>query len=49
VPQVKVKWLNLPVDAATWEDYNVLRVRFPDALARGQASSSAGGNVTPTT
>ena len=49
VPQVKVKWLHLPVDVATWEDYNVLLVRFPDALARGQASSSAGGDVTHTT
>ena len=48
VPQVKVKWLHLPVDAATWEDYNVLRVRFPNALARGQASSSAGGDVRTT-
>ena len=47
VPQVKVKWTHLPEDAATWEDYNVLRALFPDALACGQASSSAGGDVRP--
>ena len=47
VPQVKVKWTHLPEDAATWEDYNVLKAHFPDALACGQASSSAGGDVRP--
>jgi len=44
VPQVKVKWTHLPEDAATWEDYNVLGAHFPDVLACGQASSSAGGD-----
>lgn len=47
VPQVKVKWANLPEEAATWEDFHVLRTRYPDASACGQASSSAGGDVTP--
>jgi len=49
VPQVKVKWMHLPMEKATWEDYNVLMTRFPGALACGQASSSAGGDVTATT
>ena len=49
VPQVKVKWMHLPMETATWEDYNVLMTRFPGALACGQASSSAGGDVTATT
>ena len=46
IPQVKVLWTGLPPSATTWEDYNVLRQRFPDAQAWGQASSSAGGSVT---
>jgi len=49
VPQVKVEWMHLPMETATWEDYNVLMTRFPGALACGQASSSAGGDVTATT
>jgi hypothetical protein len=48
VPQVKVKWTNLPEAAATWEDMYVLRQRFSGALAWGQANSLAGGGVTPT-
>ncbi|XP_066358877.1 uncharacterized protein [Miscanthus floridulus] len=47
-PQVQIKWSRLSEMATTWEDYNVLRQRFPDAPAWGQASSSAGGAVTPT-
>lgn len=47
IPQVFVKWSGLPSTSATWEDYNVLRVRFPDAPAWGQAGSSAEGVVTP--
>ena len=30
-PQVLIQWSNLPEDCATWEDYYVLRQRFPDA------------------
>ncbi|KAJ1276651.1 hypothetical protein BS78_05G230700, partial [Paspalum vaginatum] len=29
VPQVLVKWTNLPADAATWEDYYVVKKQFP--------------------
>jgi hypothetical protein len=46
VPQVHVKWTSLPEDCATWEDYYVVKQRFPAALAWGQASSAAGGGVT---
>lgn len=47
IPQVLIKWTKLPAVAATWEDYNVLRVRYPDAPSWGQAEASAGGDVTP--
>ena len=46
IPQVKVLWTGLQSSTAMWEDYNVLRQRFPDAPAWGQASSLAGGSVT---
>ena len=46
ITQVLIKWTNLPEDATTWEDANVLRERFPDALAWGQASSPGEGVVT---
>jgi hypothetical protein len=39
IPQVKIKWTKLPEAAATWEDYNVLKTRFPNSLAWGQASA----------
>ena len=42
VPQVLIKWTTLPEGSATWEDYNILKQRFPDAPAWGQAASSAG-------
>jgi hypothetical protein len=43
IPQVKVKWVNIPEASATWEDYYVVKQRFPDAEAWGQASSEGGG------
>lgn len=46
VPQALIKWAGLPADTATWEDWEVLNVRFPAVLAWGQASSSPGGIVT---
>lgn len=47
IPQVLVKWTGLPTTSATWEDYHVLRQRFPKAPAWGQAASLAGGAITP--
>lgn len=47
VTQLLVSWTGLPSTSTTWEDYNVLKTRFPDAPAWEQAASSAGGAVTP--
>ena len=47
IPQVLVKWANIPQASATWEDLYVVMRRFPTCLAWGQASSAAGGDVTP--
>jgi hypothetical protein len=33
IPQVKIKWFHLPTTTATWEDYNVLKAKFPSAPA----------------
>ena len=46
IPQVKVTWTGLPSSATTWEDYNVIKKRFPDAPAWGQAAAQ-GGDVVP--
>jgi hypothetical protein len=45
ITQVLIKWSGLPVGATTWEDYNMIRARFPDALSWGQASILGGANV----
>jgi hypothetical protein len=45
VPQVLIRWSGVPVESATWEDYYVLKKRFPDAIAWGQADSEARGIV----
>jgi hypothetical protein len=47
ITQVLVKWTQLPAEMSIWEDYQVLKTQFPDALAWGHAASSAGGIVTP--
>jgi hypothetical protein len=48
VSQVLIRWSNIPHESATWEDYYVLRQKFPDARAWGQAGSVEGANVTTT-
>lgn len=48
IPQCLIKWTGIPAASATWEDYNVVKARFPQAIAWGQASSGGGGGVTPT-
>ena len=45
VPQVLIKWTNVPAAPTTWNDYYVIKTRFPAALAWGQASVPAGANV----
>ena len=46
ITQVHIKWSGLPVTMATWEDYYVLKERFPTAPAWGLAGTQGGGNVT---
>lgn len=50
-PQVLVQWAHLPVDAATWEDYYVLKQRYPDAALweaeAGKVLAQGGSSVTP--
>ena len=46
ISQVKLTWVGLPESATTWEDYNVIRARFPEAPAWGQAGTQGGGDVT---
>ena len=46
IPQVLLTWTGLPKHSTTWEDYYVVKKRFPVAPAWGQAESSAGGDVT---
>lgn len=43
--QVLIKWMPVPEPYATWEDYEVLKARFPDAPAWGPAGSQGEGNV----
>jgi hypothetical protein len=45
ISQIKVTWTGLSPDITTWEDYTVLRQRFPEAPAWGQAASQGGGGV----
>ena len=47
--QVLIKWSTMPASLSTWEDYEVLRERFPDAAAWGQAAPQGGASVTPGT
>jgi len=49
ITQVKVTWTELPATICTWEDYNVLKQRFPKAPAWGQAETQGGGGITATT
>lgn len=44
--QLKIVWTGLPESSATWEDYELMRQRFPTWDAWGQASSSGAGTVT---
>jgi hypothetical protein len=45
ISQIKVNWTGISPDITTWEDYTVLKQRFPKALAWGQADSQGGGGV----
>lgn len=41
--QLLVQWLTLSKDCTTWEDYFVLRTRFPDTAIWGPFASQGGG------
>uniref|UniRef100_A0ACD5V281 Uncharacterized protein n=1 Tax=Avena sativa TaxID=4498 RepID=A0ACD5V281_AVESA len=44
--QVMIKWMDLPIEAATWEDYHQLKARFPSATLWEGDHAREGGNVT---
>lgn len=44
--QVLIQWSSLPSEAAMWEDFKVLRCRYPTAPAWGHAGSQGGGTVS---
>lgn len=46
--QVLIKWTTLLANLATWEDYEALKVHFPDAPAWGPVGSYGEGNVMNT-
>jgi hypothetical protein len=43
ITQILVQWSGLPESSATWEDYHVLKKRFPMAAVWRQSASSVGG------
>uniref|UniRef100_A0A8R7QGC1 Tf2-1-like SH3-like domain-containing protein n=1 Tax=Triticum urartu TaxID=4572 RepID=A0A8R7QGC1_TRIUA len=50
VVQVRVQWSSLSSASATWEDYNVLRLRYPTAPCWEDGDAAQGGEtVTPDT
>ncbi|XP_071683315.1 uncharacterized protein [Lolium perenne] len=46
VIQLQVKWANSSPEAVTWEDYEVLKQRYPEAQIWEGVSSQGGENVT---
>lgn len=50
-PQVLIRWAHVPDECATWEDYYVLKHRYPDAALwddeEAQASPQGEASVTP--
>jgi hypothetical protein len=46
VPQIRVQWSHIPPEHTTWEDYHVLRTRFPEAAIWEGDLSRGGDNVT---
>lgn len=49
VPQVLINWEGMDADTATWEDFYVLKGRFPEAGVWGKTPSEARGGVTTAT
>jgi hypothetical protein len=46
ITQVLIKWTGLPPEMSSWEEYNVLKSRFPNSAIWGPVGSSGGGIVT---
>lgn len=40
-----MKWTGLPEATATWEDYSIVKARFPTANTWGQVSFEVWGDV----
>ena len=50
IVQVKVQWSSLAPESPTWEDYSVLRQRYPEASCWDEDARAQGeANVTPDT
>lgn len=54
MPQVLIRWAHMPDNCTTWEDYYVLKTRYPEASvwdteSAPVAPSSGGDTVTPST
>lgn len=45
VVQVLIKWVGLPAEMSSWEDYTVLKDRFPDAIIWSPDAARGGENV----
>jgi hypothetical protein len=45
--QLLVQWHGLPAEQATWEDYHVIRRRYPDAPILDEVQAQEGASVTP--
>jgi hypothetical protein len=46
IPQIQVSWAGLPPSLCTWESEAVLRHKFPQAPAWGQAAFQGGEPAT---
>uniref|UniRef100_A0ACD5Y888 Uncharacterized protein n=1 Tax=Avena sativa TaxID=4498 RepID=A0ACD5Y888_AVESA len=47
IPQILVRWAHMPENHTTWEDYYVLKTRYPDASLWEVEVSRGGETVTP--
>uniref|UniRef100_A0ACD5XLJ6 Uncharacterized protein n=1 Tax=Avena sativa TaxID=4498 RepID=A0ACD5XLJ6_AVESA len=45
-PQVLIKWAHVPASYATWEDYYVVKSRYPDAALWEEETAKGGDSVT---
>ncbi|KAJ3689395.1 hypothetical protein LUZ61_018559 [Rhynchospora tenuis] len=43
IVQLKIKWINLPVENATWEDYELIKEKYPDFILEVENRLMDGG------